>query len=102
MGYRGSQWEVTNHAIRRIDDEADCDIPLSQLADEDDYGIGPSYSSFPHLAESKDGVDFEDYERAFRAAWSVAKHGPLDEVKLALSVRRALVIREQHRRWRVT
>lgn len=98
MGYRGSQWEVTKHAIRRVDDGSGYDIPLSQLADEADYGIGQSYSSFPHLGESKDGVDLEDYERAFRAAWSAAKHGPLDEAKLALSVRQAEVIREQQRR----
>lgn len=97
MGYRGSQWEVTKYAIRRIDNGTRYEIPLSQLADEDDYGIGQSYSSFPHLVESKDGVDLEDYERAFRAAWSVAKHGPLDEAKLALSIRQAEIIRKQLR-----
>ena len=95
MGYRGSQWEVTHGAIRRLDDGTGYDIPISQLGDEADYGIGPAYSSFPHLADSKDGVDLEDYERAFRAAWPSANLGPLDEAKLALSIRQAHIIRRQ-------
>lgn len=89
MTYRGIQWEVTRTSVRRIDDEGRFEFPLSQLATVEDYGWGPVYSWFTHLADTKDGFDVDDFTSAFRAAWAAGKFGLLDDAVLSRGISQA-------------
>ena len=90
MIYRGTQWEVTSTVLRRINDG--WDLRRDLLDTENNYGIGPIYECFGHVADTKDNLDLDDFTQAFKAAWPTAKLGPLDHDKLARSVEQARAI----------
>ena len=95
MTYRGTQWKVTPTALQRISDG--WHISRDDLRIENDYGIGPIYECFGHVADTKDFLDLIDFLLAFRAAWRPNRLGPIDEAKLALSMEQADILIRRRR-----
>lgn len=94
--WSGAQWAVTDKVVKTIDGTR-YDFEVKRLAEVEDFGHGPVYSWFPHLAE-KNWFDLDDFIEAFHEGWSAHQSklgGPVDGAMLERSIRQARKLRKQ-------